>query len=118
MRDGAVSNVRCDFQSLKQNRWKESAEKFLVSLAFVLADLFAVMGSQALVFEVFSSASFYESAQAITFLIANAVMFGLFFYHRSKTRDDLGANVLRAVCALVFPRNSGDRFSFARPAVS
>ena len=82
-----MSNVDVISNHLQQNRWKESAEKFLVSLAFVLAYFFAVMGSQALVFEVFSSASFYASAQAVTFLIANAVMFGLFSYHRSKTRD-------------------------------
>jgi hypothetical protein len=72
---------------LKKNRWKELAEKTLVILAFVLAYLFAVIGSQALVYEVFSSAPYYASAQATAFLIANAVMFGLFFYHRSKTRD-------------------------------
>jgi hypothetical protein len=72
---------------LNQNRWKELAEKTLVFLAFVIAYLFAVIGSQALVYEVFSSAPFYASAQTTTFLIANAVMFGLFFYHRSKTRD-------------------------------
>ena len=72
---------------LKQNRWKELAEKTLTFLAFVLAYLFAVIGSQALVYEVFSTAPFYLSTQSATFFLANVVMFGLFFYHRFKTRD-------------------------------
>jgi hypothetical protein len=83
----SVSNIDVSSNPLKRNRWRELAEKTLVFLAFVLAYLFAVIGSQALVYEVFSSAPFYAFAQATTFLMANAVMFGLFFYHCSKTRD-------------------------------
>ena len=83
----SVSNIDVISNHLKQSRWKEFAEKTLAFLAFVLAYLFAVIGSQALVYEAFSSAPFYASAQATTFLMANAVMFGLFFYHHCKTRD-------------------------------
>jgi hypothetical protein len=82
-----VSNIDVIFNHLRQNRWKKLAEKTLVFLAFVLAYLSAVIGLQAIVYEVFSTAPFFASAQATTFLMANALMFGLFFYHRSKTRD-------------------------------
>jgi hypothetical protein len=83
----SVSNLNVISNHLNQTRWKRLAEKILVFLAFVVAYLFAVIGSQALVYEAFSSAPFYASAQATTFFIANTVMFELFFYHRSKTRN-------------------------------
>jgi hypothetical protein len=83
----SVSNLNVNSTHLNLTRWKQLAQKILVSLAFVVAYLFTVIGSQALVYEAFSTASFFASAQTTAFFIANAVMFGLFFYHRSKTRN-------------------------------
>lgn len=81
-----MSNIVVISNHLKQNRWKELAKKTLVFLAFVLAYLFTVIGSQALVYIVFSSAPFWGSAQAIAFVAGNAVMLTLLFHYRSETR--------------------------------
>jgi hypothetical protein len=82
-----VSNLDVISIHLNQTRWRQLAEKVLVFLASEVAYLFAVIGSQALVYQAFSSAPFYASVQVTSFFIANAVMFGLFFYHRTKTRN-------------------------------
>ncbi len=83
----SVSNIDVISNHLKQNRWKELAKKTLVFLAFALAYLFAVIGSQALVYSVFSGVPFFGSAQAIAFVTGNAVLLILLFHYRSETRD-------------------------------
>lgn len=84
---GPVSNTDVISDHLKHNRRTELAKRTLVFLAFVLAYLFVVIGSQALVYIVFLRTPFYGLAQAIALVTGNAVMFVLLFHHRSETRD-------------------------------
>ena len=83
----SVSNIDVISNHSKQNRWKELAKKTLVSLAFVLAYFFTVIGSQALVYSVFSGAAFFGSVQAFALVTGNAVLLILLLHYRSETRD-------------------------------
>jgi len=62
-------------------------KKAVVLLAFVLAYVFVVIGSQAFVDGVFLGAPFIGSAQAIGLVTGNAVVLVLLFHYRSETRD-------------------------------
>jgi hypothetical protein len=61
--------------------------KAMLALIFLALYALVVVGSQAVVFTIFSNAPFYEFAQFITLAISNALMIGLLLYHRQKSRD-------------------------------
>jgi hypothetical protein len=61
-------------------------KKAIVALIFLAVYVLVVIGSQAVVFTVFSNAPFYEFAQFITLATSNALMIGLLLYHRQKSR--------------------------------
>jgi len=78
-------DVNCNH--LRENRWKALPKKSVVFLAFVLAYVFVVIGSQAFVYGVFLGAPFIGFAQTIALVTGNAAVLVLLFHYRSETRD-------------------------------
>lgn len=73
--------------TLTQNRWSRLLRKILAFVTFTVTYVFAVVGSQAFVYSVFSGASFYVTVEVVALITTNALMFVTFFYYRQTTGD-------------------------------